>query len=308
MISTMIKQRTVKTLVKTRGIGLHTGERVELTLRPAHPDTGIVFIRSDLPGAPMIPAVAHGVTDTRLSTCIEANGAKVQTIEHLMSAFVGLGIDNAYVDLTGPEPPIMDGSAGPFVFLIQSAGIAEQSAPKRYVRVLKTIEIKQGDKVARLSPHEGFRVTFSGQFDHPAFSEGGSSVTIDFAETSYIKEVARARTFGFTKDVEAMRAQGLGLGGSLENAIVLDDYRVLNADGLRFGDEFMKHKILDAMGDLYLIGHPLIGDFYGYKSGHAINNLAVRALLDNPDAWEFAVFSDTAGLPKGYLEQSLQLN
>lgn len=254
----MIKQRTLKTLVKTRGIGLHTGERVELTMRPAQPDTGIVFTRTDLPNAPVIPALAHGVTDTRLSTCIEANGGKVQTIEHLMSAFAGLGIDNAYVDLTGPEPPIMDGSAGPFVFLIQSAGVAEQSAAKRYVRVLKTIEIKQGDKIARFTPYEGFRVTFSGQFDHPAFTEGGSTVTIDFAKTSYIKEVARARTFGFTKDVEAMRAQGLGLGGSLENAIVLDEFRVLNADGLRYADEFMKHKILDAMGDLYLMGHPLI--------------------------------------------------
>jgi UDP-3-O-[3-hydroxymyristoyl] N-acetylglucosamine deacetylase len=303
----MIKQRTLKSLVKTRGIGLHTGERVELTLRPAQPDTGIVFIRADLPGAPMIPAVAHGVTDTRLSTCIEANGGKVQTIEHLMSAFAGLGIDNAYVDLTGPEPPIMDGSAGPFVFLIQTAGIAVQSAPKRYIRVLKTVEIKQGDKIARFSPREGFRVTFSGQFDHPAFSEGGSSVTIDFAETSYVKEVARARTFGFTKDVEAMRAQGLGLGGSLENAIVLDEFRVLNADGLRYGDEFMKHKILDALGDLYLMGHPLIGDFYGFKSGHAVNNLAVRALLENKEAWEFATFQDVSNLPKGFLEQSLQL-
>jgi UDP-3-O-[3-hydroxymyristoyl] N-acetylglucosamine deacetylase len=303
----MIKQRTLKTLVKTRGIGLHTGERVELTLRPAQPDTGIVFIRTDLPGAPMVPAVAHGVTDTRLSTCIEANGGKVQTIEHLMSAFAGLGIDNAYVDLTGPEPPIMDGSAGPFVYLIQSAGIAEQSAPKRYVRVLKPIEVKQGDKVARFSPYEGFRVTFSGQFNHPAFSDGGGSVTIDFDQTSYIQEVARARTFGFTKDVEAMRAQGLGLGGSLENAIVLDEFRVLNADGLRYGDEFMKHKILDAMGDLYLMGHPLIGDFYGYKSGHAVNNLAVRALLENQDAWEFATFHNASALPKSYLEQNLQV-
>jgi UDP-3-O-[3-hydroxymyristoyl] N-acetylglucosamine deacetylase len=300
----MIKQRTLKTLVKTRGIGLHTGERVELTMRPAQPDTGIVFTRTDLPNAPVIPALAHGVTDTRLSTCIEANGGKVQTIEHLMSAFAGLGIDNAYVDLTGPEPPIMDGSAGPFVFLIQSAGVAEQSAAKRYVRVLKTIEIKQGDKIARFTPYEGFRVTFSGQFDHPAFTEGGSTVTIDFAKTSYIKEVARARTFGFTKDVEAMRAQGLGLGGSLENAIVLDEFRVLNADGLRYADEFMKHKILDAMGDLYLMGHPLIGDFYGYKSGHAVNNLAVRALLENRDAWEFATFSDVSSLPKGFYEQS----
>jgi UDP-3-O-[3-hydroxymyristoyl] N-acetylglucosamine deacetylase len=304
----MIKQRTLKTLVKTRGIGLHTGERVEMTLRPAQPDTGIVFIRVDLPGAPMIPAVAHGVTDTRLSTCIEANGGKVQTIEHLMSAFAGLGVDNAYVDLTGPEPPIMDGSAGPFVFLIQSAGIAVQSAAKRYIRVLKPVEVKQGDKIARFTPHEGIRVTFTGQFDHPAFTEGGSTVTMDFAQTSYIQEVARARTFGFTKDVEAMRAQGLGLGGSLENAIVLDEFRVLNSDGLRYVDEFMRHKILDALGDLYLMGHPLIGDFYGYKSGHAVNNLAVRALLDNQDAWEFATFQDAAALPKGFLEPSLQLS
>lgn len=303
----MIKQRTLKSLVKTRGVGLHTGVRVEMTLRPAQPDTGIVFVRSDLPGQPVIPAVAHGVTDTRLSTCIEANGGKVQTIEHLMSALAGLGIDNAYVDLTGPEPPILDGSAGPFIFLIQSAGIAEQSAPKRYLRILKPVEVQQGDKLARFTPHEGLRITFSGEFDHPAFANSEPAVTVDFAETSYIREVARARTFGFTRDVEAMRAQGLGLGGSLENVIVLDEYRVLNADGLRYADEFMKHKILDAIGDLYLMGRPMIGEFYGRKSGHALNNVAVRALLDDREAWELVSFADQAAVPRGFLEPGLEV-
>lgn len=302
----MIKQRTLKTTVKTRGVGLHTGERVEMTLRPAQPDTGIVFLRADLPGNPAIPAVAHGVTDTRLSTCIEANGGKVQTIEHVMSALAGLGVDNCCIDLTGPEPPIVDGSAGPFIFLIQSAGIAVQSAPKRYLRVKKTVEVRQGDKIARFSPHQGLRVTFSGEFDHPAFAGIDPNVTIDFAETSYIREVARARTFGFTRDVEAMRAQGLGLGGSLENVIVLDEYRVLNADGLRYADEFLKHKILDAVGDIYLLGHPLIGDFYGRKSGHALNNLAARALLDDAEAWEIVTFDDPAQLPKGFMQAALE--
>ncbi|MDE3009567.1 MAG: UDP-3-O-acyl-N-acetylglucosamine deacetylase [Pseudomonadota bacterium] len=302
----MIKQRTLKSIVKTRGVGLHTGERVEMTMRPAQPDTGIVFLRADLPDNPAIPAVAHGVTDTRLSTCIEANGGKVQTIEHVMSALAGLGIDNCYIDLTGPEPPIVDGSAGPFIFLIQSAGIAEQSAPKRYLRVKKTVEVQQGDKIARFSPHEGLRVTFSGEFDHPAFADIDPTVTIDFAHTSYVREVARARTFGFTRDVEAMRAQGLGLGGSLENVIVLDEFRVLNADGLRYADEFLKHKILDAIGDIYLLGHPLIGDFYGRKSGHALNNVAARALLDDANAWELVTFDDPAKLPKGFMDAALQ--
>ena len=276
-----------------------------MTLRPAQPDTGIVFVRVDLPGHPMIPAVARGVTDTRLSTCIEANGGKVQTIEHLMSALAGLGIDNAYVDLTGPEPPIMDGSAGPFIFLIQSAGIAEQSAPKRYLRVRKTVEVRHEDKIARFTPHEGLRITFSGQFNHPAFAGIDPVVTVDFAETSYVKEVARARTFGFTRDVEAMRSQGLGLGSSLENVIVLDEFRVLNTEGLRYADEFLKHKILDAIGDLYLLGHPLIGDFFGRKSGHALNNLAARALLDDPEAFEIVTFSDVAHLPRAFTQLEL---
>jgi UDP-3-O-[3-hydroxymyristoyl] N-acetylglucosamine deacetylase len=302
----MIKQRTLKSVVRTRGVGLHTGVRVDMTLRPAQPDTGVVFLRSDLPGNPMIPAVAHGVTDTRLSTCIEANGGKVQTIEHLMSALAGLGIDNVYVDLTGPEPPILDGSAGPFIFLIQSAGIAEQSAPKRYLRVCRTVEVQQGDRIARFTPHQGLRVTYSGDFDHPAFEGIDPSVTVDFADTSYIREVARARTFGFTRDVEAMRAQGLGLGGSLENVIVLDEFRVLNAEGLRYADEFLKHKILDAIGDLYLLGHPLIGEFYGRKSGHALNNVAVRALLEQQDAWELVSFSDPTELPRGFLAAGFQ--
>ncbi len=296
----MIRQRTLKSVVKSRGVGLHTGVAVEMTLRPAQPNTGIVFVRVDLPGHPQIPAVAHGVTDTRLSTCIEANGGKVQTIEHLMSALAGLGVDNLYVDLTGPEPPIMDGSAGPFIFLIQSAGIAEQSAPKRYLRVRKTVEVRHDDKVARFEPFDGLRITFSGQFNHPAFNDIDPVVTVDFAETSYVKEVARARTFGFTRDVEAMRAQGLGLGGSLENVIVLDEFRVLNAEGLRYADEFLKHKILDAVGDLYLLGYPLIGDFFGRKSGHALNNLAARALLDDAEAWELVTFDDPAKLPRAF--------
>lgn len=302
----MIRQRTLKSLVRSRGVGLHTGVAVEMTLRPAQPDTGIVFVRTDLPGAPQIPARAHGVTDTRLSTCIEANGGKVQTIEHLMSALAGLGIDNAYIDLTGPEPPIMDGSAGPFIFLIQQAGVAEQAAAKRYLRVRKVVEVQQGDKVARFTPHEGLRITFSGEFNHPAFEGIDPVVTVDFAETSYLREVARARTFGFTRDVEAMRAQGLGLGGSLENVIVLDEFRVLNAEGLRYADEFLKHKILDAIGDLYLLGYPLIGDFYGRKSGHALNNHAARTLLEDTEAWELVTFSDRAALPRAFDQLVLQ--
>ncbi len=298
----MLKQRTLKTTVHTVGIGLHTGVKVSLTLRPAPIDTGIVFVRTDLPGAPTIQALAHHVTDTRLSSLIEQNNAKVSTVEHLMSALAGLGVDNLYIDITGPEVPIMDGSSGPFVFLIQSVGLVEQIAPKKYIKIKQPLEVQDGDKVARFEPYAGFKVTYEGQFNHPAFKETGSSVTVDFAETSYIQEVARARTFGFTQDVEKLRSMGLALGGSLDNAIVMDEFRILNADGLRFTDEFLRHKILDAIGDLYLIGHPLIGSFIGHKSGHALNNVAARALLENPSAWEFVSFDNNQQVPTSFIE------
>lgn len=298
----MLKQRTLKTSVQTTGVGLHTGVKVVLNIRPAPVDTGIVFVRSDLPGAPAIPAVAGNVTDTRLSTLIEVQGVRISTIEHLMSAFSGLGVDNAFVDVSGPEVPILDGSSGPFVFLMQSVGLVEQQAPKRYIRVLKPVEVTQGDKTARFEPYHGFRITYEGQFNHPAFEKTGSSVTVDFAETSYVREVARARTFGFTQDVEALRAQGLALGGSLENAIVMDEFRVLNTDGLRYADEFLRHKILDAVGDLYLLGHPLIGSFTGHKSGHALNNVAARALLAEPSAWAWTSFAPGDPLPSAFIE------
>jgi UDP-3-O-[3-hydroxymyristoyl] N-acetylglucosamine deacetylase len=298
----MLKQRTLKTAVQTTGVGLHTGVKVSLNIRPAPVDSGIVFVRTDLPGAPAIPALAGNVTDTRLSTVVEASGTRVGTVEHLMSAFSGLGVDNAFVDVSGPEVPIMDGSSGPFVFLMQSVGLVEQPAPKRYIKVLKTVEVSQGDKIARFEPYNGFRITYEGQFNHPAFEKSGSTVSVDFADTSYVKEVARARTFGFTQDVEMLRAQGLALGGSLDNAIVMDEFRVLNADGLRFSDEFLKHKILDAVGDLYLMGHPLIGAFYGYKSGHALNNIAARKLLADTAAWAWVTFQPGDRLPSAFIE------
>ena len=271
-------------------MGLHTGKKVAMTLRPAQPDTGIVFRRTDLPQPVDIRAEARAVTDTRLCSALEGHGAKVATVEHLMSALAGLGIDNLYVDLAGPEVPIMDGSASPFVYLLQSAGIEEQRAPKRFFRIRRPVEVRDGDKWARFDPYDGFRVSFSIIFDHPVFEQSGQSLTIDFAETPYTKEVARARTFGFVQDVEALRDAGLALGGSLDNAIVLDEYRVLNADGLRYADEFVMHKVLDAIGDLYLIGHPVIGAFSAHKSGHALNNQLLRATLAQADAWELATF------------------
>ncbi len=298
----MLKQRTLKAPAKTVGVGLHTGVKVVLNIRPAPVDTGILFVRSDLPGGPAVPALAGNVTDTRMSTVIEAGAARVGTIEHLMSAFSGLGVDNAIVDVSGPEVPILDGSSGPFVFLIQSAGLVEQAAPKRYIRILRPLEVTHGDKRARFEPYEGFKVTYEGQFRHPAFEKMGSSVTVDFADTSYVKEVSRARTFGFTQEVEMLRNQGLALGGSLENAIVMDEFRVLNADGLRFTDEFLRHKILDALGDLYLLGHPLIGSFLGHKSGHALNNVAARALLEDKTAWRFVTFTEKDPLPSSFIE------
>jgi UDP-3-O-[3-hydroxymyristoyl] N-acetylglucosamine deacetylase len=293
----MIRQRTLKNVVRATGVGLHTGQKVYLTLRPAAPDTGIVFRRIDLPTVVDIRAHALSVGDTRLSSCLERDSAKVATVEHLMSAFAGLGVDNAYVDLTAAEVPIMDGSAGPFIFLVQSAGIAEQAAAKKFIRVLRTVEAHDGDKWAKFEPYNGFRIDFSIAFNHPVFQQSRQRLQIDFATTSYVKEIARARTFGFMQDVETMRAQGLGLGGSLDNAVVMDEYRVLNSDGLRYEDEFVKHKVLDAIGDLYLLGHPLIGTFIAHKSGHALNNKLARALLADKTAWEFASFDATEDAP-----------
>jgi len=266
-------------------------------LRPAAPNTGIVFRRTDLNPPVEIKGEPYAVGDTRLSSCLERNGVRVSTVEHLMSALAGLGVDNAYVDLTDAEVPIMDGSAGPFVFLLQSAGIEEQNAPKKFVRVLKPIEVKEGDKWVRFEPFNGFKLTMSIDFAHPIFDKTRQSVTVDFSTTSYTKEVSRARTFGFMQDVETMRSQGLALGGSLDNAIVMDEYRVLNTDGLRYEDEFVKHKVLDAIGDLYLLGHPLIGAFSGHKSGHALNNRLLRRLVEDKTAWEFASFERAEDAP-----------
>lgn len=293
----MLKQRTLRNVVRATGVGLHTGEKVQMTVRPAPPDTGIVFRRVDLPSPADIPAGPYAVHDTRLSSCLEKDGARVATVEHLMSALAGLGIDNVYVDLTSAEVPIMDGSAGPFVFLFQSAGVEEQPAPKRFIRVREPVEVRHGDKWARLDPYDGFRLEFSIDFKHPAFDASGNRVVVDFAETSYVKEVSRARTFGFMHEVESMRSQGLALGGSLDNAIVMDEYRILNADGLRYDDEFVKHKVLDAIGDLYLLGHPLIGSFVAHKSGHALNNALLRRLLEESRAWEYATFDEASQAP-----------
>lgn len=301
----MVKQRTLKTVVQATGVGLHTGEKVYLTLRPAPVNSGIVFRRIDLVRPVDIPAEAHAVNDTRLSTCLEAHGARVATVEHLMSALAGLGVDNAIVELTSPELPIMDGSAGTFIFLLQSAGIVEQSAAKKFIRIKKTIEIKDGDKWVRFDPFDGYKLSFTINFSHPVIANTKQSVTVDLGTQSYVKEVSRARTFGFMQEVEYMRSQGLGLGGSLDNAIVMDDYRVINPDGLRFEDEFVKHKMLDAIGDLYLLGHPLIGAFSGYKSGHALNNALCRALLADEEAWEFTTFDKQEEAP-GFSRLQLQ--
>lgn len=302
----MIRQRTLKSTVRATGVGLHTGEKVSMVLRPAPIDSGITFCRSDLPGNPAIPAHALNVTNTTMATVIEKNGARVSTVEHLMSAFYGLGIDNAFVDVSAEEVPIMDGSAGTFVFLLQSAGLEEQAALKRYVRVLEAVEVEQGDKKVRLEPFNGFKLAFSIEFSHPVFDAQSSHVEVDFADVSFIKEVSRARTFGFTQEVELMRSKGLGRGGSLDNAIVVDDFRVLNAEGLRMEDEFVKHKALDAVGDLYLLGRPLIGAFYGHKSGHALNNLLVRKLLAQEGAWEEVTFDRIEALPRAFANLQLQ--
>jgi len=301
----MVKQRTLKNSVSVTGVGLHSGEKVTLGLRPAPANTGIVFRRTDVKPVEEIRARAELVHDTRLSTCMEQNGVRVATIEHLMSAFAGLGIDNAYVDLDNAEVPIMDGSAGTFIFLLQSAGIAEQSTAKKFIRIQKPVEIKQGDKWVRFDPYNGYKLTFTINFAHPVFADTRQHVVVDLGEESYVRDISRARTFGFMQDVENMRAQGLALGGSLDNAIVMDEYRVLNADGLRFEDEFVKHKVLDAIGDLYLLGHPLIGAFSGYKSGHAMNNALLRELLADEQAWEFVTFDSVEDAP-AFLRLQLQ--
>lgn len=295
----MLRQRTLKTVIRASGVGLHGGVKVNMTLRPAAPDTGIVFRRVDLPEPKDIPASALLIGDTRMCSCLEVDGVKVGTIEHLMSALCGLGIDNAWIDLDAPEVPILDGSASPFVFLIQSAGIEEQAAAKKFIRVTRPIEVRDGDKWARFEPHDGYRLAFSIVFNHPAIDKSAQKAEIDFAEHSYTREVARARTFGFMQEVEYLRENGLALGGGLENAIVLDEFRVLNQDGLRYGDEFVKHKILDAIGDLYLLGHPLLAAYSSHKGGHALNNLLARALLQQQDAWELVSFQDEARAPSG---------
>ena len=297
----MIRQRTLKNVIRATGVGLHTGEKVYLTLRPAAPDSGIIFRRVDLDAPVDIPAKAENVGDTRLSTTLIKDGVRISTVEHLLSAFAGLGIDNAYVDVSAAEVPIMDGSAGPFVFLIQSAGVEEQNVAKRFIRIKKPIEVRDGDKIARFEPFNGFKVSFGIDFDHPAMSEERRNSVIDFSSTSFVKEVSRARTFGFLRDIGLLRANGLALGGSMDNAIVVDDFRVLNEDGLRYQDEFVRHKILDAIGDLYLLGHSLIGAFNGYKSGHELNNRLLKALIAQPDAWEEVTFQDAERAPISYM-------
>lgn len=296
----MIRQRTLKNIIKATGVGLHTGEKVYLLLRPAAPNTGIVFRRVDLPEPVDIPATPQNVGETTLSTTLVKGDVKVSTVEHLLSALAGLGIDNAYVDVSAPEVPIMDGSAGPFVFLIQSAGVEEQNAAKRFIRIKRPIRVQDGDKWASFEPYEGFKVGFTIDFDHPAFSEDTQTASIDFSSTSFVKEVSRARTFGFMRDIEALRKRRLALGGSMDNAIVVDSYRILNEDGLRYADEFVKHKILDAIGDLYLLGHSLIGSFTGYKSGHGLNNQLLRELLKDTEAWESVTFQAESTLPICY--------
>lgn len=303
----MVKQRSLKNVIRATGVGLHTGDKVHLTLRPAAADTGIVFRRVDLEPPVEIRACPHNVGDTRLSTTLVNGDVRVSTVEHLLSAFAGLGIDNAYVDLSAPEVPIMDGSAGPFVFLIQSAGIEEQNRPKRFIRIKRPVEVRDGDKLARFEPYDGFKVEFTIDFDHPAFHDRTKRAQVDFSTSSFVKEVSRARTFGFLREIEQLRQQNLALGGSLDNAVVVDEYRVLNEEGLRYEDEFVKHKILDAIGDLYLLGHTLIGAFKGHKSGHGLNNRLLRALIADSEAWEEAVFPEDAAAPASLYPQPLAL-
>jgi len=298
----MVGQRTIRNSIRATGVGLHTGRRVLMTVRPGVPDSGIVFQRTDLLGAPDIPARAANVGETTLGTTLVQGEAKVSTVEHLLSAFAGLGIDNARIELNAPEVPIMDGSAGPFVFLLQSAGIEEQSVPKRFTRIKRTVRVEDGDKWAQFDPYEGFKVNFEIEFDHPIFKRRMQRATMDFSTTSFLKEISRARTFGFMRDLEMLRSHNLALGGTLDNAIVLDDSKVLNEGGLRYEDEFVKHKILDAIGDLYLLGHSLIGEFSGHKSGHGLNNRLLRALQAEPAAFEEVVFERPDQAPISYVQ------
>jgi UDP-3-O-[3-hydroxymyristoyl] N-acetylglucosamine deacetylase len=302
----MLRQRSLKSSISASGVGLHTGQKVRLTLRPAPPDTGIVFRRIDLPSPVDIPARADLVGETRLSSCLIKDGAKLYTVEHLMSALGGLGVDNVYADIDASELPIMDGSASPFVLLIQQAGIVEQATPKRFLRVTKRVEVKDGDKWARLDPFEGYKLSFSIDFRHPVIERSTQAVEVNFAETSYLKEIARARTFGFMHEVEDLRDNGLALGGGLDNAVVLDEYRVLNAEGLRYADEFIRHKLLDAIGDLYLLGRPLLAAFSAHKSGHALNNKLVRALLAQQGAMETVSFERPEEAPAGVVRLAAQ--
>ena len=302
----MLRQRTLKSSVSASGVGLHTGRKVRITLRPAPVDAGIVFRRIDLAGPVDLPARAEMVGETRLSSCLVQGDAKVYTVEHLMSALGGLGVDNAYVDIDAEEVPIMDGSAAPFVLLVQQAGLVEQAAPKKFIRILRRVEVKDGDKWARFDPYEGYRLAFSIDFNHPVIDRSTQSVAIDFGQTSYLKEISRARTFGFMQDVENLRENGLALGGGLDNAVVLDEYRVLNSEGLRFADEFIRHKLLDAVGDLYLLGRPLLGAFSAHKSGHALNNRLLRALLADATAYETAVFERAEEAPAAVAQLASQ--
>lgn len=298
----MLRQRTLKNSIRAAGVGLHTGERVYLTVRPAPANTGIVFCRTDLNPVVELPATALNVGETTMSSTLVCGDVKVSTVEHLLSAMAGLGVDNAVIELSAPEVPIMDGSAGPFVFLIQAAGIIEQDAPKKLVRIKERVEVRDGDKVAAFEPYDGFKVSFTIEFDHPVFTEDTKQASIDLSTTAYVKEVARARTFGFMRDIEYLRSKNLALGGSVENAIVVDDEGILNTEGLRYTDEFVRHKMLDAIGDLYLLGHSIIGEFQGYKSGHGLNNRLVRELLARPDAWELATFMDESQAPISFIK------
>jgi len=297
----MVGQRTLRNSIRATGVGLHTGKKVLMTLKPAPADSGIIFRRVDLPQPVDIRAAAENVGETTLGTTLVNGEARISTVEHLLSAFAGLGIDNACIEVSAPEVPIMDGSAGPFVFLLQSAGIEEQAQPKRFIRVKKSVQVADGDKWARFDPFEGFKVNFEIEFDHPVFKRRMQSASMDFSTTSFLKEVSRARTFGFMRDLESLRARNLALGGTLDNAIVLDDVGVMNEDGLRYEDEFVKHKILDAIGDLYLLGHSLIGEFSGHKSGHGLNNRLLRALLADREAWEAVVFEKPEEAPISYV-------
>jgi UDP-3-O-[3-hydroxymyristoyl] N-acetylglucosamine deacetylase len=299
----MLKQRTLKQPISATGVGLHSGEKVTLTLKPAPADHGVVFQRIDLPDTPAMRVAPTAVNDTRLSSALEFSGARVATVEHLMSALAGLGVDNVLIELTAAEVPIMDGSSGPFIYLLQTAGLQELDAAKKFVRILKPIEVQEGDKWAKFTPHHGFKAEFTIDFAHPVFEFSGKTVTIDYDSQSYVDEISRARTFGFMHEVEYLRANGLAKGGSLDNAIVLDEYKVLNGGGLRYDDEFAKHKVLDAIGDLYILGYPIIGQFTAFKSGHALNNQLLRALLADDAAWEYCTFDNDAHAPVGFIKQ-----